>query len=165
MQLFFYGTLLDADIRRAILGAEAEGIALRPAVLPGFHRYRSSHGDYPVLLRRSGGRVRGLLAEGLGRPGLLRIGNFEGEDYAPARALVIGADGRRRRAWIYLASVPGPLERRSWSLRAWQLRSKPRLMRQLHGWMGEFGADSLEAGDLRWHVRRRLRTLSEIADC
>ena len=162
MQLFFYGTLLDADLRRAVLGAGAERIELRPAVLPGFRCTRSSYGDFPVLLRRSGGRVKGALAEGFDRTDLLRIGNFEGEDYAPARALVIGEDGRRRRAWIYLANLPGPVERRPWSLRGWQLRSKSRLMARVRLWAGEFGADSLQAGDMRWHVRRRLRDLAEL---
>ncbi|MEM7224024.1 MAG: gamma-glutamylcyclotransferase family protein [Pseudomonadota bacterium] len=165
MQLFFYGTLLDADLRRAILGAAAEQrLVLRPALLPGYRCFRSSHGDYPVLLRRSGGRVKGALATGVDRIGLLRIGHFEGEDYAPAQSLVIGADGRRSMAWIYRASVPEPVERQTWNLRAWQLRSKTRLLPQVKRWAGGFGADSLEDSDLRWHVRRRLRDLADLSE-
>ncbi len=65
MQFFFYGTLMDPDVCRAVIGTRAESLEVRPALLTGYRRVRASCGNYPVLLRRRGGLVPGLLVEGL----------------------------------------------------------------------------------------------------
>ena len=161
MELFFYGTLLDPDVRRLVLGAEAQFITLRPAVLMGYRRYRSCGGDYPVVRRCSGGRVAGALAGSLGREALMRIGHFEGQDYVPVRLQVSASDGRPTWAWVYMAQLTGIAAGRTWTLRGWQTRSKTALLPKLKRWSKEFGAETLQSADIPWHVRRRIRELAE----
>lgn len=157
MRLFFYGTMRDAEVRRTVLGERAEDLTVRPAVLPGFWPYRARAGDFPVLVRRTGARTRGELAEGLRHRDLLRLFNFEGPHYLPARHVVIGPDGGRLDAWVLLPDSPRRASRHAWSLRRWQLYRKPRMMPQLRLWVREF--DRLESGsvEIAWTVRRQIK--------
>ena len=162
-QLFFYGTLLDPDVRGAVLGARAGALNMEPAALLGFCRVRARRGGYPVLVRRGGRRVHGQLAGGLDSRALFAIANFEGSDYEPRRVVVIDAAGRRRPAWVFLAQHTRLRTRQPWSLARWQLRHKPRLLPQIRRWMTEYGADTLQSYDIRWHVRRRLVAMARAA--
>lgn len=159
MRFFFYGTLLDPDVFRIVLGEDLASMRDRPAVLPGYRRVRARAGNFPVLVRRSGGRVRGRLVSGLGARALGAIAHFEGPDYEPGRALVIGAGQRRLSAWVFLPRRAGVGSGHGWELARWQQRDKPRLLPQLRRWMAEPGATDLRSTEVLWHVRRRIRVM------
>jgi hypothetical protein len=159
MRFFFYGTLMDPDICRAVLGVRADRLRLRPAVLTGYRRVRASCGNFPVLVRRTGGFVPGLLVEGLDYDALLVMAHFEGTEYEPRRALAIERDGRRVTAWLFLPSDRRFVTARRWELSRWRQSGKSLLLRQVQRWMLAYGADSLQSPDVRWHVRRRIRCL------
>ncbi len=156
MLFFFYGTLMDSEVCRIVLGARAEAMRAVPAVLPGYRRVRAKSAGFPVLVRRSGGRVRGQLITGLDRTALSPIAHFEGPDYAPRRVLIIEAAGGRRVAWVFQSEGRGRASAEAWDLRRWQQRHKARLLPQLRRWMAEPGAGALESSDVRWHIRRRI---------
>jgi hypothetical protein len=164
MRFFFYGTMRDPEVRRTVLGARAARLCVRPAVLPGFRAHCARHGAFPVLVRRTGARARGELAEGLELDDLLRLFNFEGPDYRPARQVAIDAEGRRLDAWVLLADSARRASATPWALRRWQLYHKARLMPQVRLWVREF--DRLESGsvEIAWPVRRRLKAWRESGD-
>ena len=85
MRLFFYGTLLDRDVRNAVLGPSHRRHQIAPADLPGYVRRRAGHGDYPVLIRRRGLSVRGEIFENPNPRQILMIAHFEGCKYWPVR--------------------------------------------------------------------------------
>ena len=164
MRLFFYGTMLDPDVRRIVLAQEAESLTIRPAVLGGYRRVRAAWGGYPVLVRRGAGRVRGELIEGLGPEGLARVAHFEGPDYLPESRTVVDETGRRLSAWIMLSRAGRRTTTAVWELRAWQLRRKTRLLPQLRRWMVEYEMMGRHSVDISWPMRRRLAAMSKGGD-
>lgn len=159
MLFFFYGTLMDPEVCRIVLGGQAEAMRVEPAVLPGYARVRARAADYPVLVRRSGGQVRGQLVTGLDKAALLPIAHFEGPDYEPRRALTVDGGSRRQVAWIFLGSGSCLVSAEPWDLRRWQQGGKARLLPHLRRWMAEPGATTLGSADVRWHVRRRIAVM------
>ena len=81
MDLFFYGTLLDVDVRRLVLGVSAERLRLEPARLHGYRRMAKDRSTAPLLVPGPGMWVEGLLARGLDRPQMARLCHFEGRNY------------------------------------------------------------------------------------
>jgi len=164
MRLFFYGTLRDPEVRRTVFGGRARDLAVEPAVLPGFQPYRARAGDFPVLVRRTGARARGELVEGLRRGDLLRLFNFEGPHYRPARHSVIGGDGRRLAAWVLLPDDPRRASAEPWRLRRWQLYRKPRVMPHVRLWVREFDRLGGSSVEITWTVRRQLAAWREAGE-
>ena len=157
MRLFFYGTLRDPDVRRAVFGPRAEALAIRPAALLGYRILSAKAGPFPVLVRRTAARATGELVEGLGHGDLLRLFHFEGPKYLPSEALAVDPAGRRLSAWVLLPTGGHPASGRSWRLREWQLYRKPRVMPSLRVWMREFARFEGSSVEITWPVRRRLK--------
>lgn len=158
MRLFFYGTMLDPEVRRIVLGDGVERLTIRPAVLVGYRRVRAKDGDDPVLVRRTAGRVHGALVEGLRPDDLHRIAHFEGPDYAPRRATVIDKADRRVCVWVMISRGARQASGEAWDLRRWQIRAKSRLLPQLRRWMLEYRLLKGYSVDIPWPVRRMLKS-------
>ena len=164
MRLFFYGTMLDPDVRRIVLGGASASVTIHSAVLTGFHRVRAGGGNFPMLVRRSLGRVHGELVEGLRRDDLLRIAHFEGPDYVPSRQRVRDAANRCVFAWVLLPPDKAKASRERWDLRRWQLRDKPRMLPQMEGWMRDYDRFGSHSVDIPWPLRRRLKAWLEAGE-
>lgn len=161
MRLFFYGTLRDPDVRRLVFGGRADGLIARPALLLGFRTCSAPFGQFPVLMRRTGGRARGELVEGLGYGDLLRLFHFEGPDYLPSNHLAIDDQRRRLSAWVLLPEGAQPASARTWRLRQWQLYRKPRVMPRLQVWMREYERFQDHSVEITWPARRQLKAWRE----
>ncbi len=156
MRFFFYGTMMDPDVRGIVLADEIERLTIRPAVLGGYRRVRASSGAFPVLARRTAGRVHGELVEGLSPEGVLKLAHFEGPDYLPREVRVVDAAGGRVQAWVLVPRRAGLASGASWDLRRWQLRDKPRMLIALRRWMVEYEMLGRYSVDITWPVRRIL---------
>ncbi len=129
MRLFVYGTLLDADLRRALLGPKARRLGMAAAVLRGYRRV-ALHGDaYPAIRRDAASRVAGCVLSGTDRAMEARLLAYEGEEYRYARRMVEIAGMGRVMAGLFLTTRPPPAGR-PWSLADWQRRHKARAMRR-----------------------------------
>lgn len=155
MEFFFYGTLLDADVRRLVMPHVAPLLEERRAILPGFRREQANCGYFPVLAQRNASRVEGAVYSGLDARALLLMAHFEGDEYLPRR-LPVFEQGRRRSVWVFMPAHGGYTTGRPWDLGRWQRGHKRRLIRQTHQWMSEFGARSGASGDVSWLARRTL---------
>jgi hypothetical protein len=134
-RLFFYGTLLDPDIQRRVVGRALTGAAFVPASLQGFRRVRAAGQWFPILVPglRSD-LVEGGLATDLDGREIARIVAYESTDnYAMKPVSVRLRDGERRSALVFLpiSGSAGRLRptREAWELESWQAREKPRLLR------------------------------------
>jgi hypothetical protein len=160
MRFFFYGTLLDADIRAIVFPHLIDTLEVRGAELPGFRRVAAKDGPYPVLRPDPTAKVTGALAEGVDLPGLARAAHFEGARYRPALRRITDARGAALEAWLFLPETYRLASRRGWDLGRWQRRQKRHMLMAAKAWMSEFGAKGFSGGDLSWQGRRTLRRLA-----
>ena len=120
MRYFFYGTLLDPDVRAYILGSWIGRRPLAPARLPGSRRVYIRGRHYPVVVPASGACVEGLLAEGLDRRAVRRLAEFESDEYVDAERTVLVGDGRTVRARVFVASPLARPTETPWTIEVWQ---------------------------------------------
>lgn len=164
MQFFFYGTLMDADLRRLVVGDVVDArLAIRQGVLIGYRRRVARDDYFPMLVPAAGGRVTGLLVDGLRGHALTRIAQFEGEEYVPRFARAVDRDGGRVRACLFLPSRPILVGRCAWNFRRWQREYKARHMRWSRFWLRECPAGTMVDTVVPWHVRRRLAEIDRAA--
>jgi hypothetical protein len=64
VRFFFYGTLIDPDVRRLVLGTRAP-MSVEPATLAGWRRVCLPKVTYPAVLRAAREVVDGVLVRGL----------------------------------------------------------------------------------------------------
>lgn len=104
-RVFVYGTLLDEDRVRRIVGRR---LPTRPAVLEGYCRTLDPSIGYPVVHPLAGASVEGKLLEGVDEAALRALDAYEGEDYRRVVVRVQTGDGRSVDAYVY---VPAGLRR------------------------------------------------------
>jgi len=132
MRFFFYGTLMDGDVRAAVLGPAAGRLAVRRAVLAGFRRVHAPGRSWPVLVRAAGGRVDGILAQDVDPPMARVLLRYEGSAYRLARCRVHIASEAAVPAAIFLPRIP-PAGGRNWRHDNWLARDKPAFLARLSG--------------------------------
>jgi gamma-glutamylcyclotransferase (GGCT)/AIG2-like uncharacterized protein YtfP len=129
MRFFFYGTLMDADIRRAVLADRAPE-STEPATLAGYRRVAAANGAYPILVKASAYEVDGVVVRGLDKVAQARLNRYEGPEYELRDVDVATREKRALRVLVYVPSrdnaprvSPGP-----WKLDMWQRRFKRELL-------------------------------------
>jgi len=159
VRFFFYGSLLDPAIRRAVMGRHAAGCRIVPAVLEGWRRCRWRNAIYPVLLRAPGAVVQGCVVEGVDAEAAAGLAAFEGPAYRVSIVAARIAAGSVVDAYVFLPSrrLASPA---AWNLPEW-LRGRQRRALRL--------ANAQMAGDGRLAMGRRLtgwrrRVRQDIAD-
>jgi len=131
MRFFFYGTLRDADVRRAILGPGVARVSISPGILAGWRCVFMRGRSYPVLRPDADGATEGVIAEGVDVVQSRRIDRFETNEYRARIAQVRGAAGQILDAKVYFAARPGFATTTPWRFAEWQRRYKAALLR---GW-------------------------------
>ncbi len=104
--LFVYGTLLDPELLRRILGRDIRRLRMRPASAGGVRKMRVKGRAYPTLRPDAGATVDGRLVEGLTAGDMARLGRYEGPEYRLVDLDVRLGDGATRRTRAY-ATRPG----------------------------------------------------------
>jgi gamma-glutamylcyclotransferase (GGCT)/AIG2-like uncharacterized protein YtfP len=104
MRFFFYGTLLDPEVRARVLGDEARPVLLELAVLRGWERYFEAGVPWPMIRRRDGAAVEGALASGLSEAAGRLLDEYEGERYRREK-VVVECGGERLAALVYVPAL------------------------------------------------------------
>lgn len=120
--LAVYGTLLDADVRRLVLG-RCSGHA---AVLHGWERVYVAGEVYPGIRQRQGASVSVMVFQGLDRSALARADAFEGREYVRKLLPVsFDDDGAAGEAMVYVPTAAVRLTDRVWCYDwAWRCRHR-----------------------------------------
>ncbi len=151
MAFFFYGTLMDAEMRRLVLGSAAAAL---PARLMGYRRMAELRSPVPVLARRPGAAADGVLVRGIDRRRAARLRHYEGCQYRLACCMVELSGGERCRAFVFLARAPAAFRHMPWRLDAWQRRWRHRALKLAALWLASYRAAGYETrGRLRWVKR------------
>ena len=153
MRLFFYGTLLDADLRALVLGRVLPACDFHPAELRHFRRVYIAGRRYPMILPHRGGSVAGAVAERLSQADMARLCRYEGDDYRLERQTVFVADGDAgaaalpHAAWLFRGRPTTRSSGRDWDLALWQARDKAAYLRDLRDWLARRPAADPSAND------------------
>jgi hypothetical protein len=129
MDLFFYGTLMDGDVRAAVCGCPMDRV--RPARLSGYRRVFMRGRDYPMLVRSPGSVVDGVLATDIDDACAARLTRYEGDEYVIDIVDVIPVDGTAVPACLYMARPGVAALLREWTLEGWMMRHKRTFLRAL----------------------------------
>lgn len=133
LPFFFYGTLMDAGVRRAVLGGKAPKL-LEPAVLLGWRRYKAQGATFPIVKSDGRGRVHGVLAHDISAPAQALLDEYEGPDgYLAMRWIVEREDGARVKAMVYVPDGSNAIRPSAepWYLDEWQARHKTAFLARL----------------------------------
>lgn len=122
MNLFFYGTLMDAEVRELVCGKALD--AVEPAIAQGFRRVFVAGRHYPMLLPRASGWVEGTLVTGLDTQTVHRLQVYEGWEYTLRPIKVRSASGHFVLAHVFLCPPNIAPRKRDWRLDEWQRRHK-----------------------------------------
>jgi hypothetical protein len=127
MRFFFYGTLMDEDVRRAVLGVRALAPSER-ATLEGWRRVKMAGVSYPMIVRARNHKVDGILMHGIDRRAHEMLQEYEGDEYTMIGVDVQAADSKISARMF----VPRPgltvRGRGPWDLLTWQRRHKRRFL-------------------------------------
>ncbi len=117
---FFYGTLTDDDVVRAILGRGLRALGAEPATLQGYRRVYAAGAIYPALIAAATETVDGMLAHRLTTTDIRRLDHFEGAGYGAHPLTVERLNGDSLTAMVYLPNARIRLSTRPWTLAHWQ---------------------------------------------
>ncbi len=132
LPFFFYGTLMDAGVRRAVLGAKAPK-RLEPATLLGWRRFKAKGASFPIVTADGRGRVPGVLAHDVSEPARALLDAYEGPGYRAESWVVVRADGERAKALVYVPDGSGAVraDAAAWDFEAWQATHKTAFVAKL----------------------------------
>jgi ADP-ribose pyrophosphatase len=156
VDFFFYGTLRDADVRRAVLGPAADALAVAPARLAGYRCAPVAGGRFPVLVPEAGASAEGVVVDGVGLVAAARTSFFEddGYDYGVTAVAVETAVDGARQAWAFLSTgrlTPGPGR---WSIELWRRQHRTAFVANARRAMARCRGMALDGYVTDW--RRRL---------
>ena len=124
VSFFFYGTLIDPDVRRLVLGVESQKLNVMPAWLPRFTVRYVLRARYPALRPKPGGRAAGIVITGLSRKQALTLDRYEGDAYRRNICMVRLADRRQIAAFVYMPLAKLQIGPRPWIFETWHARDK-----------------------------------------
>ncbi len=101
MQLFVYGTLMSAQVIRAVCGYEQTG---EPVVANGFKCRTLLHEIYPAIVASHTEVVDGVLYRDLNAAQMALLDTFEGDYYERQSLVVTLSDGTLVEAFGYVLS-------------------------------------------------------------
>lgn len=130
MRFFFYGSLMDADVRRLVMKKDAPATA-EPASVKGWRRVNLVGVTYPGIMRDAKGSVEGVLVRGLGAAARKRLLGYEGPEYDLIEVEVIDESGGLRRAGMFVPNKALTPATGRWDFALWQRRHKKRFLGEL----------------------------------
>jgi len=136
MRFFFYGTLLDPDVRRHVIGPGADAASIEPAVLAGYRCVYMRDKTYPVAVPDGAGTVEGYLVRGLDKAARAKLVAYETVEYDEAEREVRTASGKPIRCRVFVASRAAVPTSKKWDFATWQRRHATEFKRRLA--RGEF---------------------------
>jgi hypothetical protein len=130
MRFFFYGTLIDPDVRRIVMGS-SNPADVSPALLKDWERRAVVGESWPTIRRKPGAVVDGVLVRGINERAYDSLIVYESEGFdiidVPVQSLV---DRKIRQARMFLLRSTSGLQAAdtSWRYETWVVREKARFL-------------------------------------
>jgi hypothetical protein len=119
-----YGTLLDDDLRRAVIGRRLRPDRRESAYIEDYRPVYVIGAWYPTLVPSTGKRTEGLLVHRLDAADLRRLMDYEGEGFMLVERCVIGRRSGPRMAGVFLVRPPLTASTVPWTFEIWRRRHK-----------------------------------------
>jgi gamma-glutamylcyclotransferase (GGCT)/AIG2-like uncharacterized protein YtfP len=131
MRFFFYGTLIDPDVRRAVLGRLAPE-TVEPATLPGWRRFAAKGVTFPIARPDPKAEIEGVLARDLSAAAGRLLDAYEGDGYRRTKVEIV-AGGKTLSAILYVDDGSGTLVAApgAWDYATWAKRDKRAFLAKL----------------------------------
>ncbi|MEX2311639.1 MAG: gamma-glutamylcyclotransferase family protein [Rhodospirillales bacterium] len=129
---FFYGTLMDPEVVREVLGRPLSGCSPQSAMLAGFKRVSVADVTYPALTPDPDSHVDGLMVSKISELEASRISRYEGNDYTVQVFDVMLGDGAVEKARVFLPKKSLNLTDIPWDFERWQKQDKKRFLKNIH---------------------------------
>lgn len=152
---FFYGTLVDADVRRLVLRREVPDEMVVPAVLSAFKRYAVRGRPYPAAVPVAGASIDGVVMPQVSLRDAAMLTCFEGSDYEARLCQVTPSSdpGTSRSAWVFVASERVPHSEAAWSIDDWRAQHKPAFIEIATSWLGRINESDIGTAEQVWRDR------------
>ena len=131
MRFFFYGTLIDPDVRRAVLGRLAPE-TVEPATLPGWRRFTAKGVSFPIARPDPKSEIEGVLVRDVSAAAGRLLDAYEGDGYRRTKVKIV-AGGEKLAALLYVddgrgtwVAAPG-----AWDYATWAKRDKRAFLAKL----------------------------------
>lgn len=133
MNLFTYGTLMDADIMYKVCG---ERFQARAATLPGFLRKKLTGEVYPGIISQPASSVVGQVYFNVSAQALRYLDEFEGSFYNRQQVVVVFEDDTKLEveSYVLIDSCASLLSEEDWNLQDFVTRDKPQFQDQYGGY-------------------------------
>lgn len=131
MNYFFYGTLIDPEVLRLVLGRKVASLGRRKARLMGYRRVFRRNATYPVLVADAAAAVEGVLVGALARRDVVALERYEGPDYRTIALPVALAHGGEVLARVFVPAkscVPSTID---WTFEEWRRRFRSAHLRRI----------------------------------
>ncbi len=148
--IFIYGTLLDSDILRLVLGREVAAKHHLTATLSGYAKYTYPGDSFPILQTQLDAQATGAVLLELTAEDIDRMHFYEGDEYGFAEIVVTLDDGRVCKAHYNKASDEEIVSHQAWSLTHWQDTEKAVFLDYTERYMALYGKMSIEEADAVW---------------
>lgn len=122
VRFFFYGTLTDPEILRAVLRRSVNPAQRRKAVLHGYRRVYRLGACYPVLVAHPTGQVDGIVVSVLTTRDVALLSAYEGPDYELRELAVRLAGGRLVWANVFVPTSACEASSEIWKPEEWRRR-------------------------------------------
>ena len=150
LPFFFFGSLRDEGVFRAVLGRPAAAFAATAATLDGHAVERLAEWPYPRLVERPGGRAPGLVVDGFTATEIDRMCFFESLEYE-LREFTVETRSGRRRAACFTAVEHMESSGIAWRIEDWRVlvgdRARAEAEVCMNRYYGRIGRHELDA---RW---------------
>ena len=130
LRYFFYGTLLDFDVRALVLTPGSRNVPVEPAILHGYRRVFMAERVYPVIAPLPSSSVAGVLSGKLNTEDAARLAAFESDEYDEVSLDVISDSGQTVTARVFVAGSRAVQSLTAWNLANWQRRHKQEFLRR-----------------------------------
>jgi hypothetical protein len=135
MRFFFFGTLLDDEVVRIVIGRNVSGDDKRPGTLRGYRRVKAEGVTYPIVVPYEGYEVSGQFVSGITPEEAKLLIAYEGANYDLVLRNVIAA-GRERPALVFVPVAHGGLAAldQDWSYEEWLREHRDGFVARLKQW-------------------------------
>lgn len=128
---FFYGTLMDPEVAREILGRPLTGFNPRAGVLEGYRKLYVAGATYPGLHEIPEGRATGIVVDRITALEVSRLSRYEGKEYRTEVRPIQLEDGQTIDAKLFVPGTGIRLTDKPWDYGRWQRTDKKRFLRAL----------------------------------